>query len=164
MALKTDRRHVDSDISNFMNATAERGGIVSVGSTAAPSGSAMDQAENLVEYVATALSGIKPVGVLMNDVVNLDLTRQHINFHKDEVQIGGKVTVWKKGVVVTDRIYPGHTPAKGGRAYVGHSGYFATSNVGGADHTDVNHEGKVVGRFESAKDENGFARVYVDLP
>ena len=83
MALKADRHELDVDISFFMNETAEKGQIVvfqQVGS-----GAAMDQAQALVTVAAADTTNI-PVGVLLNDVVDLDLTRQHINFHKDEVQ------------------------------------------------------------------------------
>lgn len=160
MALKGDRVHIDSDISFFMNSTASRGGIVSA--LTAGSGAAMDQAAATVEYAAS-LSGVKPLGVLMCDVVNLDLTRQHINFHKEEVQLGGKVTIWTKCTVVTNMIYPGHTPTVGGKAYIGHSGYIAASNVA-TDHSDTTGIGKVVGRFLSTKDEDGYAKVQINLP
>lgn len=161
MALKADRRFVDGDISFFMNAVAERGGIVSMTGTAA-SGAAMDQAESTVGYVADP-SGVNALGVLMTDVVNLDLTRQHANWHKEEVQLGGKVNVWTKGTVVTDQIYPGHSPAPGGRAYVGHSGLLAASDVA-TDDTDLTGDTRVVGRWETAANEDGFAKVSVNLP
>lgn len=160
MALKADRRHVDSDISFFCNAVSERGGIVGITATAS-SGAAMDQAQATVAYVAEP-SGVKPLGVLMDDVVNLDLTRQHPNWHKQEVQLGGKVSVWTKGVVVTDRVYPGHTPVPGGLAYVGHSGLLATSDVATDDENAATT--RIVGRFESVKNEDGFVKVSVNLP
>ena len=87
MALKPDRIETQTDVSFFMNnatsSTIVRGGVASV-STGGP-GVAMDDSGAVVSY-ATATSGCKPVGVLLNDVVNIDLTRQHINWHKDEVQ------------------------------------------------------------------------------
>jgi hypothetical protein len=161
MSLKADRRHVDSDIAHFMNATATRGGIVSVTATLS-SGAAMDQSESTVAYVAEP-SGVNPLGVLMSDVVNLDLTRQHQNYHKEEVQLGGKVTVWTKCTVVTDYIYPGHTPVPGGRAYVGHSGYIAASDVT-SDDSDLTGVERIVGRFVTAKNADGFAKVDINLP
>ena len=51
----------------------------------------------------------------MNDVVNKDLTRTHLNQHKDEVQKGGKVTILRKGYVVTNAVTG--TPTAGGAAY-----------------------------------------------
>jgi hypothetical protein len=58
----------------------------------------------LLLHMLLPASGAKPVGVLLNDVVNLDLTRQHINWHKDEVQQGGKVTLLQVGQVTTDSV------------------------------------------------------------
>ena len=90
MALKADRHELDVDISFFYNeGTAERGGVVVLDTVG--SGAAMDQAGAKVKYAA-ATNALIPVGILLNDVVNLDLTRQHINWHQDEVQKGGKVS------------------------------------------------------------------------
>ena len=100
---------------------------------------------------------------MLNDVVNLDLTRQHENWHKDEVQVGGKVTVLKRGWVVSDFVYPGHNPTPGQRAYVGHSGYMGSADVA-TDDTDLTGETRIVGRFLSGEDEDGFAKVEVNLP
>lgn len=162
MALKADRRSRDSDIAHFMNATAERGGIVCITATVS-SGAAMDQSESTVAYVAEP-SGCKPVGVLMSDVVNLDLTRQHMNWHKEEVQVGGKVTVWNAGTVVTNWIYPDHTPAPGDVAYVCDSGYIGNADISvdsGQENTSLTRQ---VGRFISAKNADGFAKVDINLP
>ena len=92
MALKPNRIELLTDVSFFMNSTAVRGGVVSVVTATSGVGVSMDDGNAVVEYAAVA-SGSKPVGVLLNDVVNLDLTRQHINWHKDETQVGGKVTL-----------------------------------------------------------------------
>jgi hypothetical protein len=156
MALKADRIHVDSQIDFFMNEVAERGGIVSVSTTG--SGAAMDQAAQLCTYKAAA-SGVLPLGVLMCDMVNNDLTRMHENWHKEEVQIGGKVTIWNKCTVVTNRIVG--TPTAGQVAYTGPSGLisggvYSTDSTGGA--------GTAIGRFLSTKDEDGYAKVSINLP
>ena len=92
-------------------------------------------------------------------MVNIDLTRQHLNQHKDEVQKGGKVTLLNKGWVVTSNI-EGTDPNAGDVAYLAHSGNLATSNIGG---DDAGHQ-MVVGRFLSDIDEDGYAKVYIDLP
>ena len=156
MALKGDRYEGVTDISFFMNATATRGGIVCL--SAGGSGAALDQGAALLTYHATA-SGQMPMGVLLNDVVNIDQTRQHINFHKNEVQKGGKVTVLKQGWVVTSNIYPGVSPAAGDIAYVSHSGNLTNT----AAAATVN-AGQAVGRFLSSKDEDGYCKVEVNLP
>ncbi len=155
MALKPDRNPVHVDISHFLNETAERGSFVCHTSTANASGAAMDQGTNLVTVAANP-SGLKVCGILMCDMVNIDQTRQTINFHKDEVQKGGKVPVLKVGQVVTNYVYPGVTPGVGDPAYAVHSGYLTSTN-GGSIATPL------VGRFLSKKDEDGYAKVWINI-
>lgn len=157
MALKSDRTHIDSQIDFFMDETAERGGIACISTVG--SGVAMDQAEQLATYAANP-SGVGTLGILMSEMVNLDLTRQHENWHKEEVQKGGKVTIWNKGTVVTDMIYPGATPTAGQKAYIGHSGYIANSQVVGDD-SDMD---PVIGKFLSTKDQDDYCKVSVNIP
>ena len=155
MALKSDRYELQTDISFFYNAgTATRGGVVVHGT--AGSGAAMDQGVNLVTYAAVTATS-RPVGILLNDVVNKDLTRTHLNQHKDEVQKGGKVTVLRKGYVVTNSLTG--TPAAGDTAYACHvtAGNIRPDSPGSSGVL-------VVGRFLSSKDEDGYAKVEVNLP
>ena len=149
MALKSDRYELQTDISFFYNdGTATRGCAVVHDSTAG-SGAAMDQGVNLVKK---ATSG-NPVGILLNDVVNKDLTRTHLNQHKDEVQKGGKVTVLRKGYVVTNAI--DGSPVAGSGAYL-------SSSVAGNISMVV--AGTKIGAFLSSKDEDGYCKVEVNLP
>ena len=73
------------------------------------SGASMDNGSAVVTYAALP-SGKVPVGLLLNDMVNIDLTRQH-HQHKDEVQKGGKVTLAQKGTFVTNNL-EGTSPSK----------------------------------------------------
>lgn len=150
MPLKADRFELDTDISYFINETASKGVFVSVSTQG--SGSAMDSSAALVTVAANP-SGAAVLGVLLNDVVDIDQTRQHLNQHKDEVQRGGKVTILTKGFVVTDRV--SGNPTAGGLAYLAASGLVSTSQATGAP---------AVGRFLSTKDTDGFAKVAVNLP
>jgi len=152
MALKPDRIELQTDVSFFMNSTATRGGVASVSTASTGVGVAMDDADAVVAYAAVA-SGAKPVGVLLNDVVNLDLTRQHINWHKDEVQQGGKVTLLQVGQVTTNLV--SGTPDPGDVAYVAANGYIGNDSDSGAN--------APVGRFLSAKDSDGYAKVAVNI-
>lgn len=155
MALKSDRFEFQTDISFFYNeGTATRGGVV-VHDTAG-SGAAMDQGVNLVKYAQVTASS-RPVGILLNDVVNKDLTRTHLNQHKDEVQKGGKVTVLRKGYVVTSNITG--DPAAGDPAYACHvtAGNIRKDSPGSSGVLQV-------GRFLSSKDADGYAKVEVNLP
>ena len=158
MALKTDRSTLQTDISFFMNAAATRGGIATL--SAGGSGASMDNGAAIVTYDADP-SGTVPMGLLINDMVDIDLTRQHLNQHKDEVQKGGKVTLMTKGWVTTSNLQG--TPAAGGIAYVGQSGNVCTSTfaatMDGGIATDQS-----VGRFLGSADEDGYAKVFIDLP
>jgi len=159
MALKPGRDIRSWDISYFMNEVAERGGIAFL--STAGSGEALDQSTNLCTYAAS--SGDIPVGLLMNDMVNIDQTRQHINWQKDEVQQGGKVTLCTRGWVVTNMLSSG-TIAGGNPAYAD-----VDSATDGFNLTNIRHLGGLVarpwvGRFQTTADEDGYVKVYVDLP
>ncbi len=150
MALKADRSIVfPEDISYYMNQAAERGVMLIHSSSG--SGAAMDQAEAYVALgTGQAVSGTKPAGLLMCDVVNYDLTRQHINWAKDEVQLGGKVPLLRHGWVVTDQI--SGTPTAGDPCYYTSVGLLTPTDPG---------SGTQVGRFLSKKDADGFAKVEI---
>ena len=147
MALRPDRNEVVTDVSFFMNEAAERGVLVTASSQG--SGAAMDDSSAAVQ-VANNTSEL-PVGILLNDVVNLDLTRQHINYAKDEVQQGGKVAVLRVGTVVTDQI--SGTITLGDPAHFGEDGKLVGSVTTSAQ----------VGRFLSKKDADGFAKVAINI-
>jgi hypothetical protein len=157
MALKADRNELDVDISFFMNETAEKGQVVSI--QTAGSGAAMDQAGALVRIHGADGSTI-PVGVLLNDVVDIDLTRQHINWHKDEVQKGGKVSILKKGYIVTDQVALTGSYVAGALAFMDDDD---TGLIVNAAHVD-DGEYTAIGRFMSDKDEDGYYKVEINLP
>ena len=155
MALKGDRHEVITDISFFMDQVAERGGVVCF--KTGGSGAALDQSAAEVEYKASASSSNKPVGLLLNDVVNKDLTQTHLNQYKNEVQKGSKVTILRDGWVVTNMFAgTGVSPSAGETAYVAQSGLLTNSAGGGSN--------IAVGQWMSSKDEDGYAKVYIKLP
>ena len=157
MALKGDRYEGVTDVSFFMTAAsgANKGGIACL--STGGSGVALDQSNAVVTYAATA-SGNIPIGLLLNDMVNIDQTRQHINFHKNEVQTGGKVTLLTQGWVVTSMV--SGTPTAGAPAYLG-----ATGNVTPTqDSAGGNAANPPVGRFLSSKDEDDYVKLEVHLP
>jgi hypothetical protein len=154
MALKGDRNVQMTDISFFMNEAGAKGGIVCVSTVG--SGAALDQAAALVTYSATA-SGNKPVGLLLNDFVDIDTTRQRVNVHKNEMLKGSKATVMTKGWILTDQLASGITLAAGDTAYLANGGRITNVNTGAA-------ASPVVGRFLGKADEDGFAKVEINLP
>lgn len=155
MALQPNRYEAITDITFHMNATAERGGIACV--YTAGSGAAMDQSAADVRYLATP-SGYLPMGILLNDVVNIDLTRQTQNIHKDEVQQGNKVTLLMKGWVVTNWVHPQVAPSANDPVFVHQSGYLSDVIVAQVTHPYP------CGRFMSGKDAEGYYKVWIDCP
>jgi hypothetical protein len=149
MALKPDRVESQVDISFFMNTSETRGGVATL--STGGSGVAMDDSAAVVSYAATA-SGKVPMGVLLNDVVDIDLTRQHINYHKDEVSVGSKVALLRAGQVTTNSI--DGTPSAGDKAYVGVSGLITDTAAAGAYQ---------VGTFLSKKDADDYAKVSINI-
>ena len=83
MALKADRYEESTDISFFSSATGVKGAVVCLDAAAlaGASGAALDQGENTVSAQAAATTDIH-VGIILNDVVNKDLTRTHLNQYK----------------------------------------------------------------------------------
>lgn len=156
MALKADRNILDTELGYYLNETASRGVIVCV--STAGSGTALDASANLAT-VAAQSSGAKPIGLLLNDVTDNDLTKTPTNWHKDEAQKGDKVAILTKGWVVTDKVT---TATAGAKAVLTSSGYVmdATDADVAAANALLN---PVIGVFRTSKDENGFARLYVDL-
>lgn len=150
MALKADRHELLTDMSFFLTGTTGNRGCIVIHSTGG-SGAAMDQASAVVAFVTAATHpSSSPAGLLLNDVVNYDLTRQHINWHKDEVQLGGKVLLLRRGWVVTNNV--SGTPSAGDKAYYDNAGNLNTTANGPA-----------VGRFLSAKDADGYAKVDINI-
>lgn len=151
MALKGNRWEFKTDISYFCNSVTERGVFLQFGTSG--SGVALDQTQAVVTLPGTGLAGQRVAGLLLNDMVNVDQTRYHINFLKDEMQVGGKCTLLQKGWVVTNKVVG--TPVAGDPAYLAVSGSVSPTQSDSAQR---------VGTFLSAKDQNGYAKVDVDLP
>jgi hypothetical protein len=156
MALKPDRQRnkYADDMTWFMNEVAEKGGVVVISTVG--SGAAMDQSTNLGTY-ASSPSGKLPLGFLLVDMVNKDLTQTHLNPYNGEVQKGSKVLLSPQGSVVTNMIYPGLTITAGQTCYLGPSGLVQNVYVNDA-------ATPIVGSFLSTKDEDGYAKVRYNLP
>jgi hypothetical protein len=166
MALKGDRHELQVDVAYFNNDVSERGVILvygqgggsgSLASVPSASGAAMDNAQAVVSLAANP-SGLTPAGLLLNNQVNIDQTRQHINFMRDEMIVGGKCALLRQGWVVTNKVTG--SPAAGNKAYLTANGNLTPtlSATGGLKATPQ------VGEFMGALDESGFVKVAVHLP
>lgn len=158
MALKGDRLIIQDSIDYFSSGLMEKGYIAVFGITAnTPSGgmgAGLDDADAFC-YVPTGASGTIPLGVVLQDVVNKDLTQTHLNFQKEEVQTGGKVTLLQKGWCFTNAVTG--TPKAGDKAYLANNGVFSTTYTNSTATPPV-------GVFKTRKDADGYISVYVDLP
>ena len=94
-----------------------------------------------------------PGGILLNDVVNLDLTRQHINYAKDEMQKGSKVLLLRVGTVTTDQISGAIT--MGDPAHIATGGELCSATAYSSS--------AVIGRWLSKKDADGYAKVAINI-
>jgi hypothetical protein len=146
MALKPFRDTIESVILYHTSAVAEKGGIAS------------DPTADAVSYAANP-SGAAPIGVLMQDVVELaagpvtgtiSVTEPLQN---SDTKLGDKVELLSKGTVETNLI-SGTAPAQGDDAYLAASGYVSADIAAGAPK---------VGKFLSAKDADGYALVKIEL-
>lgn len=151
MAIKGNQEVILDDVSFFMNVTAERGKILIHDGSG--SGTAMDQSASYVAVpTGQAPSATKPAGILLNDVVDKDLTQTHLNWHQDQVQKGGKVTIGQIWKGTTNNVTG--TPAAGSVAYYSTTGVLTPTDAGSAP---------AVGRFLSAKDADGYAKVFINI-
>lgn len=164
MALKPDRVIMagDTDISFFCNQTNEKGSVMVL--SAGGSGASMDDSAALVIRPSTVYaSGQTPLGILLCDVVSGDLTKTHLNQHKDEVQVGSKVTLAKRGVLVTNVISGTVTAGQGAYASATASGALCSLADNNALLTATPGTIKKVGTWLSGKDADGFAKVAINL-
>lgn len=155
MALRPDRLLLETDGSCTLSDVAAPG--VGVCWHTGGSGEALGFHQGRVQ-LASNPSGLKFAGILLQNVVNVDETRYHINWNKEEQNIGDNVEVLKKGWVVTNKI--SGTPTIGSKAYLTTSGQFTptVSSTGGLVATPY------AGQFDSTLDEDGYAKVSVNLP
>ena len=156
MALKADRYILETDTVGWVCDTATERGVVLTKQT---SGSGVSIGDSRgTATLASNQSGYKVIGVLMDDVVSIDETRYHRNFHKDEQKVGEPVCILRKGTISTNKILG--TPDVGDTAYLTSSGNLTPtlSATGGLTATPK------VGMFMSKKDADGYARVDVNLP
>ena len=154
MALRPDREPAYIDTTFFMNETGEAGLVVVYDTSASGVGTALDDANAKVKLPDNGNgSGEVPAGILVGDVVNKDLTRTHLNAHKRESQVGGKVGVRRDGHITTNMIETGVTPTVGDSAYFTLNGRINTTSTNSTK----------IGTFLTAKDSDGYAKIDINI-
>lgn len=156
MALRPDRDIQHWDI-NFVNNDVCAEGAILCYSTAGSGDGVLDTKRGLVQLAADP-SGLTPKGLTVSEFVNIDQTQQHRNWHKVQQVVGEKAPLATHGWVTTNLYYG--SPTAGNTAYLTSSGWVQpTAHAsGGTSATPV------VGRFENAPDEDGYVRLYIQIP
>lgn len=154
MGLRADRQIDSVEIGFYLNEVASVGVVASI--STATSGSSLDGTTSLATISANS-SGCVPIGVLLTETVDIDLTRLPVNWHKSQAVKGDKVAIVRKGWVVTDQTTGTITA---GPAVLASSGAVMSRPAITSWNQVANPS---VGRFLSTKDENGYVRLFVDL-
>ena len=155
MSLRPDRLVIEEDGHSFTLSDVASKGVGLCYKTAG-SGAVIGDSHGVVQLAADP-SGLKFAGILMNDFVSIDETRNHINWHKEEQNIGDVCRVLRKGWVWTDKLKSGDAPTNGDTAYLTANGEFTKTSLGAVATPSA-------GEFGGKKDEDGFVKVNVNLP
>lgn len=178
MSLKADREIYITDILNVTDQASAAGQVLIYGTQ--PSGRGVGQGINesaplvVPQGTGNPASGTRIAGLALQDVIDIysyglladgagatGLTngigdpisqRYHRNWQKTEAVVGEPVALLKDGKVWTNRV--NGTPAAGDPAYLG-----PNSNL---QPTQVNSLPQV-GKFDTAKDGDGYAKVTIKL-
>jgi hypothetical protein len=146
MALGPNRQVFQTRIRYAMNEVAQRGGIVHASTTAGE-----------VSYVAVSpTGGALPLGILLDDVEDLNFDRHPEYLQRNVVDVGSVVGIANEGEFQTNMITG--TPSQGQPAYL-----HANGNVSPTQLSDGITSAPRVGTFLTGLDANGYAVVYVEL-
>ena len=145
MALGPNRQIFQTTIRYAVNGVAERGGVLAYSSTAGEA-----------EYNVAA-SGAVAIGILLDDVEDLNFDRHPEYLQRNVVDIGSVVGIANKAVIESDQIVG--TPAQGNAAFLGVNGTISTTQL----NDGVGNVAPQVGTFRTGLDANGFATVLIDL-
>lgn len=182
MALRGLSRTIDDTIQFSMTVAAEAGSLVAYARqvTAANLNTARLSTSGIFFDGASEADPVRPLGVLMDQVIAAP-TNSTTNLYglggagnstmvsdtpnagmfmnpQGKRYVGEAVAIHRKGLITTDRLFPGITPSGGFLAYSASGGL-----IGDASSVGAGLSGTVIGRFESPKDADGFAAVYVDV-
>jgi len=145
------RRQVRDTTSRYaLNEVSERGKICAIipGTTSA--------GEVTVSASPTGV-GINAIGVLLDDVEDLNFDRHPEYRQRSVVDQGSIVSIAQKAEVETDQITG--SPVAGNSAYLNVNGTVSPTQL----QDGLGNNAPLVGKFLAAPDANGFAAVHVDL-
>jgi hypothetical protein len=150
MALAPSRQVFQTNIKYSLNAVAERGVVCTIlpGSTT----------DGEVEVLAAATgAGLQAVGILLDDVEDLNYDRHGEYRQRSVVDVGSQVGLCVKGDLETDQI--SGAISAGQDAYLGANGQLTATQADDG----LGNLAPRIGWFQTGLNANGFASVHVDL-
>ncbi len=182
MALRGLSRTVNDTIQFSMNAVASPGQVVAYSNpTDSTSHNVARLSTSGIFYDgATEAQPVRPIGILMDQVIAAP-TNSTTNVYalggagnstvvsdtanagmfmnpQGKRYVGEKVAIHREGLISTDQLFPGIFPSGGNLAYSASGGLIGDGTSVGAGQSGI-----VIGRFESPKDSDGYAAVYIDV-
>ena len=151
MALAPRRQQIWTEVHFALNEAAARGKIVCIDGGTTAAGEVTGLA------VPTGLN-VHAVGILLDDVENMNYDRQGEFLQRNVSDIGTVVGIAVNGADETDQI--AGTPVAGAPAYLGVSGLISATQL--LD-TAIGKDAPQVGVFRSILNANGFCLVHIDL-
>src|SRR5690349_15219595 len=119
MALRPDRVYEMTDGTNICNFTASKGAALVYDTNLNASGASNGDSGGYVRAISNP-SGYKVAGIGLVDFVNIDETLFHVNFNKEQKNVGDHMDMLVRGYVVTDQVIG--TPNAHTKAYLTSSG------------------------------------------
>lgn len=151
MALAPSRQVFQTNIKYALNEVTPRGRVVCLipGTTAAGEVTAL--------AVPTGVA-VKPVGILLDDVEDLNYDRHPEYRQRSVVDVGSNVSIATEADLETDQL-SGPAPIAGQLAYLGVGGTLTTVQADDG----LGNVAPLLGWFQSGVNANGFAAVHIDL-
>lgn len=147
MALGPNRQVFQTRIRYAVASAAERGGILSASSTV---GEALYDLDG---------SGALPLGILLDDVEDLNFDKHPEYLQRNVVDIGSVVGIANEGEFETDLYIASPAPTQGAPAYLHPSGFVGTVELDDG----VGTTSPRVGTFLTPPNALGFVTLYVEL-
>lgn len=153
MALKGDRKVILTlpHPNYVIKETLARGAVVC--------GSGVDSSGvNVARTISSAadISTAKVIGILLDDVIDMDRSARLYNVHKNEIAYADRASIMLEGIVRTNMLAVGVTTAGGQKAYLHPSGLISNTEF-------TTGSGVLVGRFLDVKDSDGYATVHYNV-
>lgn len=150
MGLSPNRQVFQTNVDFALNEVAERGVLCSIipGTTSA--------GEVTASATPTGV-GVQVIGMLLGDIESLNFDRHPEYLHRDVRDVGSVVSLCQEGELKTDQLTG--TPSAGDAAYLGANGTVSTTQLSDG----LGNMAPLVGKFLSATDANGFAKVRIDV-